>query len=146
MSTSTDDFQVEVPYTGSVVDDTKANVFPKNKKKMEHLENVHIVAVIYLENRKKCLKCASKMLIQEASDPEVVKCSKCSILPLYSACDSSISSKITTKSPQTAIPITLLVFGDLIEEITEHPTDGLTLTSLLKAPPQFLTRLNCLFC
>ncbi len=96
------------------------------------VENVSVVAVIYLENQKKCLKCSSKLPVQE-TDLEVVKCSKCSIWQLYSACESSVSSKLMIKSPQTHTPLTLLVFNDLVREIVEQPMD-LTSTSQVLLP------------
>ena len=82
----------------------------------EKLSNVRIVAVIYLDLLKKCLKCGSKV-IATSDDTDIGKCTKCLMLQCREACDTSISTRIMVKGSESVMPITVHAFGDNVKQI-----------------------------
>ena len=104
-------------------------------KLADQLQDVKVVGVIYLDDHKKCLKCASKV-VGVTDDPEIGKCSKCAMLQCIEACQSSLTSRLMIKSTSdSGMPITLLAFGDVLKDIVmTTQNDSVTSLSLLKAP------------
>ena len=94
-------------------------------KLADQLQDVKVVGVIYLDDHKKCIKCASKVA-GVTDDPEIGKCSKCVMLQCIEACQSSVTSRLMIKSTSDS--------GMPLDIVMTTQNDSVTSLSLLKAP------------
>ena len=72
----------------------------------EQLHDVQVVAVVYLDNHSKRLKCSAKVVAFH-NDPEIGKCSKCSKIQRLEACETLPNGRVMVKGKNETIPITL---------------------------------------
>ena len=129
LSTSLDTSIIEeIPDIGDFADDYHLAESPISV--LDQLDDTQVIGVIYLEHQLKCLNCGYK--VSASDDPQIGQCTKCHMIQCIDACDKSLSTRVMVKGSHTT-PITLLAFGDIINQIANTP-DEVTVCSLLKAP------------